>query len=113
MTAQPDTLRKLEGKLDDAMEAYVYDNGGNTWHQAEEYRDTGYFLAGQAFAQTEEDPQVFIEDATKSCEEGSGYLVLVAAEYRLAELQAERAKKADAFFGLACEIVASATGTVK
>ncbi len=108
MTITRDTLRKLESQLDGALDAYVYNNGSKAWDQADEYRDDGFALAEKAFAQTEEDPQVFIEDGANKAEEGSGYLVLCAAEYRLAELQYERANKADAFFNLAAQITGAA-----
>ena len=81
-------FRKISDRLDDALEGYVYDNGSDSRHQANEYRDDGFSLAEEAFDLPAEDRDDFIDAQSYAFPESAQYLVAVAADYRLAELVA-------------------------
>ena len=86
-------LTKAFSKMEDAVEGYVFDNGSDSRHQANEYRDEGYALAEQAFGMPEEDREDWIDGETFAFPANARYLIAWAAEYRLLELVAEEAKK--------------------
>ena len=84
-------FRKISDRLDDALEGYVYDNGSDSRHQADEYREEGYALAEAAFDMPEEDREDWIDGETFAFPANARYLIAWAASYRLAELVARDA----------------------
>jgi len=86
-------LRKAWDKMEDAVEGYVFDNGSDSRHQANEYRDEGYVLAEAAFDMPEEDREDWLEGQFYAFPETARYLIAVSADYRLIELVAEDAKR--------------------
>lgn len=92
------TKRQLADRLDNAVQCFAHDNGDGfhdrDWRGAYEVRDEGYEIAEEAFKLPASERSFFIEDGADQAPNDAGYLLLCAAEYRLAELEDEARKEA-------------------
>lgn len=95
-----DDRRALADRLDNALQSFAHDNGDGfhqrDWRGAYDVRDEGYEVAEEAFKLPEDERSFFIEKQVDEAPEGNGWLLLCAAEFRLAELSEEAADLAAA-----------------
>lgn len=86
------TISAKYEKLIDAYQAFARENGdgfsSRDYDGATGYREEGYRLGEEAADLCEEDRDEWIEGESYAFPESARYLVAVAADYRLAELEA-------------------------
>lgn len=84
--------------LDNAYDAFIRDMGdgsGDAFVAAYDYREEGYRIAEAAFALDADDREFFIENEADDCADDSAKgLIVAAADFRLAELEAEASRLA-------------------